>query len=135
VGKTHLPRQHSQYTNIYSRIGCMCVLYFSFDYSVPTLFKCSAVTPSLAPQACYSVSNMNALTCDLTLLVLLLRLKSFSHLLVWKQELKCIKKVLKSQFLSLSLLSPLPWWAWLGAIGSIHVVINEKRERVDFSPF
>jgi hypothetical protein len=30
----------------------------------------------------------------------LVRLKSFSHPLVWKQELKCIKRALKSLFLS-----------------------------------
>jgi hypothetical protein len=59
--------------------------------------------------------------------------KKFSPL-VWKQELKCIKRVLKSLFLfSLLSLSPLPWWAWLGA--SMHVVINEERGRGDFSPF
>jgi hypothetical protein len=37
--------------------------------------------------------------------------------------------------LSLSLLSPHPRWAWLGAIGSMHVVINEERGRGNFSPF
>jgi hypothetical protein len=37
--------------------------------------------------------------------------------------------------LSLSLLSPLPRWAWLEAIGSMHVVINEERGRGNFSPF
>jgi hypothetical protein len=30
----------------------------------------------------------------------LVRLKSFSHPLIWKQELKCIKRALKSLFLS-----------------------------------